>query len=238
MRETASNFPRACRCVARGDVAYWTMQKFSTEYPCHVQLIRRVASASVSLLTGWFMIQRLDVARRRDILARWCNLAEQRLQHLTELFETGRWRRYHSERAFLENIQEAKSAVEIWRGLSMREASFDNEAARANRASRGNAAADVSRPGHTRVTLPRGEARRDPVRPVLSPPLSFPAAARPARLPIPPAAVRISSNQAPSVPAIDPPVVERGPLPSLDSAPELLDIAAMQKRYPLLRNAL
>ena len=53
-----------------------------------------------------------DVARGRNIVARWCNLAERRLEYLTELFETGRWRRYHSEQAFLENIREAKAAVE------------------------------------------------------------------------------------------------------------------------------
>jgi uncharacterized repeat protein (TIGR03809 family) len=175
------------------------------------------------------MRQSLDVARRRDLLARWCNLAEQRLEHLTELFETGRWRRYHTEQSFLENIQEARSVVDIWRRLSMSEASLDNEAAR------GDAAADASWPGHISVTLPRGDARRDPVRQVSSPSLSFPTAARP---PIPPAAVRISSNQAPSVPAIDAPVVKRDPLRSPDNAPELLDIAAMQKRYPLLRNAI
>ncbi|HXH44895.1 MAG TPA: TIGR03809 family protein [Bradyrhizobium sp.] len=54
----------------------------------------------------------------RDIAARWCALAEQRLEHLAEMFETGRWRRYHSEIAFLENIQEAKRAVETWRALA------------------------------------------------------------------------------------------------------------------------
>jgi uncharacterized repeat protein (TIGR03809 family) len=63
-----------------------------------------------------------DVARGRDTLARWCNLAERRLEYLTDLFETGRWRRFHSERAFLENIQEAKAAVETWRDLMAREA--------------------------------------------------------------------------------------------------------------------
>ena len=47
------------------------------------------------------MTDRLDKAGGRDILARGCLLAEQRLQYLTELFETGRWRRYHSEAAFL-----------------------------------------------------------------------------------------------------------------------------------------
>ena len=69
-----------------------------------------------------------DVARGRNIVARWCNLAERRLEHLTELFETGRWRRYHTELEFLENIQEAKTAVETWRDLLNREASLDNTA--------------------------------------------------------------------------------------------------------------
>ena len=64
------------------------------------------------------MTHRKDVARGRDIAERWCSLAEQRLEHLTEMFETGRWRRYHSEVAFLENIQEAKRAVQTWRALA------------------------------------------------------------------------------------------------------------------------
>ena len=59
-----------------------------------------------------------DAVAGRDIAARWCALAEQRLQHLSEMFETGRWRRYHSEIAFLENIQEAKRAVQTWRALA------------------------------------------------------------------------------------------------------------------------
>src|SRR5258708_11820729 len=74
------------------------------------------------------MTQRVDAARGQEILDRWCALAEQRLEHLTELFETGRWRRYHSELSFLENIQEAKTAVETWRSLATREASLDNSA--------------------------------------------------------------------------------------------------------------
>ncbi|MDN4983272.1 TIGR03809 family protein [Bradyrhizobium arachidis] len=57
-------------------------------------------------------------AATREIAARWCALAEQRLEHLSEMFETGRWRRYHSELAFLENIQEAKRAVQTWRALA------------------------------------------------------------------------------------------------------------------------
>jgi hypothetical protein len=76
------------------------------------------------------MTHRLDVALRRDLMLRWCTLAEQRLQHLTELFESGRWRRYHSQRDFLENIREAKRAVETWRVLSGRSPARKNEAPR------------------------------------------------------------------------------------------------------------
>ena len=69
-----------------------------------------------------------DASRGSDVVARWCSLAEQRLEHLTELFETGRWRRYHNEVAFLENIQEAKAAVETWRGLMTGKAVPDKSA--------------------------------------------------------------------------------------------------------------
>src|SRR5262249_41990361 len=64
------------------------------------------------------MTHRNDAPRSADVLGRWRELAEQRLEHLTELFESGRWRRYYGERAFLEDIRAAKIAVETWRGLS------------------------------------------------------------------------------------------------------------------------
>jgi uncharacterized repeat protein (TIGR03809 family) len=67
-----------------------------------------------------------DAARGRAIIERWCVLAEQRLEYLTELFESGRWRRFFSETAFLDNIQEAKAAVDTWRDLLYREATIDN----------------------------------------------------------------------------------------------------------------
>src|SRR5205085_5729637 len=133
-------------------ITRWTTPKFSTEYPCHI-LIRLVASASVLLLTGNLMTHPTDVARGRDIVARWCELAEQRLEYLTELFETGRWRRFHSEREFLENIQEAKTAVETWRSLLAREDSLDNSAI------------DISWLGGHRLTLPRGHKLSMPAPP-------------------------------------------------------------------------
>src|SRR5580693_520913 len=84
----------------------------------HPKLIRECASASVLFLAGSFMTHRTDEAPRREVIARWCTLAEQRLNYLTEMFESGRWRRFYTEVAFLENIKEAKFAVETWRGLS------------------------------------------------------------------------------------------------------------------------
>jgi uncharacterized repeat protein (TIGR03809 family) len=162
------------------------------------------------------MTHRLDVADSRDVIARWCNLAEQRLEYLTELFETGRWRRFHGELAFLENIQEAKAAVETWRSLSMREASPDNSAV------------DMSWLGHTQTGLPRAERLRDQ-------PDRLPS---PVEIPLEPLAhdvltsaepAHVASDEAPSAPAMDTPPLDDGHAPTLD---------AIAQRYPLLRNAL
>jgi hypothetical protein len=158
------------------------------------------------------MTQQLDVARGGDVIARWCALAEQRLEYLTELFETGRWRRYHSERAFLENIQEAKSAVEVWRGLSMREASRDN------------AAIDMSWLGRVRTTLPRGERPRDQVHRLQPQPAETAAAA---------AASVISI-----VPETDASYPQQAAPAMADASEPSLDLIEIAQRYPLLRNAL
>jgi uncharacterized repeat protein (TIGR03809 family) len=175
------------------------------------------------------MTYRLDAARRRDIVARWCALAEQRLEHLTELFETGRWRRYHSERAFLENIQEAKAAVEIWRDLSRCEASRDHEASRDQEVSRDKSAADISWVGRAGLTPPRGRALPGQVHRL--PPQPAQVAAQPPRrdASIAAEAVHVSSYEAPSVPTSGAPAFEPA---------STRDITPIQNRYPLLRNAL
>ena len=163
------------------------------------------------------MTHRVDVARGREIIARWCNLAEQRLEYLTELFESGRWRRFHTERAFLENIREAKVAVETWRDLLTREASLDNSAM------------DMSWLGRVPSALPGGD--RLPERVQLHQPKSVPVPVEPPRV-IPDdmlAALEsqlIASDEAPCAPAPD-----EASLPTLD-------LNVMQQRYPLLRNAL
>jgi uncharacterized repeat protein (TIGR03809 family) len=167
-----------------------------------------------------------DVARGRDIVARWCILAERRLEYLTELFETGRWRRFHGEREFLENIQEAKAAVATWRDLLNREASLDNTTI------------DLAWLGRRRTSplpltpLPRDEGYRRPI--VSLQPQAPPIAAAPPR-DIPPAilvaleAELVVGDEAPSVPDVL--ALDEMEVPALD-------LDAMKHRYPLLRNAL
>jgi uncharacterized repeat protein (TIGR03809 family) len=167
------------------------------------------------------MTDRTDVARGRDIVARWCGLAEQRLDYLTELFESGRWRRYHSERDFLENIREAKDAVETWRGLMNGEATADNRPV------------DLSWIGR-RSTVPQAkhEVPAEPIQsiapqlaelPVSQPVSVVPAMAEPEPEPEP-------------VLALDP--VEAAEESALDRTLALTrSIVGMAERYPLLRNA-
>lgn len=159
----------------------------------------------------------VDLARGRDIVSRWCNLAEQRLDYLTELFETGRWRRFHSEHAFLENIREAKEAVELWRSLETREASLDNNAV------------DLSWLGRRqstehRLLRDRVPSAAQPARVVAEPPRDIPGDVLVAL-----ESVLADSAEAPSVsdaPALD------------DLSPPTLDLDVIGERYPLLRNTL
>ncbi len=108
--------------------ARWTGQRES--FPQYIrittQVIRRVASVSVFPLADFFMAQRTDVERGRAIVERWRALAEQRLDYLIALQESGRWQRFHSEPDFLDNLRDARDAVETWRLLASREASLDN----------------------------------------------------------------------------------------------------------------
>ena len=186
-----------------------------------------------------------DVARGRNIVARWCNLAERRLEYLTDLFETGRWRRFHTELEFLENIQEAKVAVETWRDLLSREAALDNTSI------------DLSWLGRRRTTpmpltpLPRDHGLRQPVvprkpvvprQPIAQPqpivqlqPKPAPVVAPPPPRDVPPDVLVAIENQlalaekAPSAPDVL--TLDEIQFPALD-------LDAMKDRYPLLRNAL
>ncbi|GLH78928.1 hypothetical protein SSBR45G_38370 [Bradyrhizobium sp. SSBR45G] len=61
------------------------------------------------------------MACSRELAARWCALAEKRLDHLTELFDSGRWRRYYTEQSLLDDIRHAKAAVQTWKALAVGE---------------------------------------------------------------------------------------------------------------------
>ena len=169
------------------------------------------------------MTHRADVARGRDIVARWCDFAERRLEYLTQLFETGRWRRYHTEREFLENIQEAKTAVETWRDLLTREASRDN------------AAIDMSwlrRTRATRAMQPRGHILGDQVHRFQPHSVQIPAEPPPSGRSNFAESDQFCSGVAPSAPDRNAPVHSS----ALDNA--ALDIASLAQRYPLLRNVM
>jgi uncharacterized repeat protein (TIGR03809 family) len=162
-----------------------------------------------------FMTLRTDVARGRDLLSRWCALAEHRLEYLTEMFESGRWRRYYSEMAFLENIKEAKIAVETWRGLSTPGAG----------AMLGPSPIEISWSGPARA------ARMRKVEPfaaavAIEPKVDFARSDDDAELFLP-------DEEAPSAPAVDMAALEE----ALDN-PAALDLTAIEQRYPLLRNTL
>ena len=167
-----------------------------------------------------------DVARGRNIVARWCSLAERRLEYLTELFETGRWRRFHTELEFLENIQEAKTAVATWRDLLSREAALDNTAI------------DMTWLGRRRTTplpltpLPRDQGLHQPIAQLQ--PKPAPAVA-PVHREVPPDVLvalesqLVVADEAPSAP--DGLGLDEMQFPALD-------LDSMKDRYPLLRNAL
>jgi len=203
------------------------------------------------------MTERTDVARGRDIVARWSALAEQRLDYLTELYETGRWRRYHSEHDFLENIREAKGAVETWRGLLTAEATTDNRPI------------DLSWIGR-RSSVPSAK-REVPMEPIVS---IAPVAPQLAELPVAPSVSVVPAMAEPEPIAAEPIPVEpiaAEPVTVLETTETLeqstleaiaaiedrpaeaagtlvtseldktlaltLDIVGLAERYPLLRNA-
>jgi hypothetical protein len=148
------------------------------------------------------MTHRNEAARRADVLGRWRLLAEQRLEHLTELFESGRWRRYHSEQALIENIKEAKFAVETWRSLSTPGSVSQKPVA---------AAQSIL----IRALAPVPDIAPEPIAMTIAAQSEF-----------------VAMDQTPGAPVVEPLALERPP-------PELaLDLAAIERRYPLLRNKL
>jgi uncharacterized repeat protein (TIGR03809 family) len=183
------------------------------------------------------MTHRSDVARGREIIARWCKLAEQRLDYLTDLFETGRWRRFHSEAEFLENIVEAKAAVETWRSLLTREGSTDNSAVDMSWLERRKAI-----PPRTQTIL-REEFRRPLPRflQVAADRMAPAPVESPSESPPPDSSGVFMVRETPADPpseSMPPDRVEPASTAPDNAWRQALDLSAMQQRYPLLRNTL
>jgi uncharacterized repeat protein (TIGR03809 family) len=169
------------------------------------------------------MTHRTDEAPRREVIARWCRLAEQRLNYLTEMFESGRWRRYYTEVAFLENIKEAKFAVDTWRSLSTPHPATPVTPNLA----RGVAAVELAL-AESAVPAPLHTIELDPP-PIAPEPFELAedemVADEPER-----GAVEAASSE----PVIDMLALEQ----ALDIPDAAFDMTAIEQRYPLLRNAL
>lgn len=178
-------------------------------------VIRCVRSASVLLSTGWFMTLRTDVACSRDLLACWRELAEKRLEYLTEMFETGRWRRYYSEYVFLENIKEAKLAVETWRALSTPDPARDSIIV-------------ISWSAPERTMQPRKASPR--AEPSAAEPPDIPVAAE---IPVD-ESEQVSPDEALAAPVIDMLALQR----ALDELPESAPDVGPVGRHPVLRDTL
>ena len=48
---------------------------------------------------------------------RWRSLAERRRAHFTELYNSGRWKRYYTEEAFQAHMREVTRGVEAWNSV-------------------------------------------------------------------------------------------------------------------------
>lgn len=163
------------------------------------------------------MTQQQASLRGRDLIERWCALAERRFDYLTELFESGRWRRFHSEADFLENIREAKLAVERWRRLATQEATLDNQPVNWSWLDR---ARDVP--------LYQGSVLHEETPQYPSQPIADPVEVETAA-PLP-VLQRVMAAMTPAKEAA--PVV-----PPVDDWQKALDPMVLLDRYPILRNA-
>jgi uncharacterized repeat protein (TIGR03809 family) len=59
-----------------------------------------------------------DADRGRSLIVRWRILASRRLDHLIDLYQSGRWKLYHEEAEFLQMVQEARAALRTWEALA------------------------------------------------------------------------------------------------------------------------
>jgi uncharacterized repeat protein (TIGR03809 family) len=52
------------------------------------------------------------------VVPRWRDLAERRLDYYTELYRSGRWRRYYSEEHFAVRMGDVVRVVKLWRDIA------------------------------------------------------------------------------------------------------------------------
>jgi uncharacterized repeat protein (TIGR03809 family) len=103
------------------------------------------------------MLQQSEATR--GLADRWHALTQARLEYLTNLFESGRWRRFYSEAEFLENIREANTALETWSGLLTSKAAWNKPVASPSRLDRPQQNPRRSLPNGWLKIVARGEPK-------------------------------------------------------------------------------
>jgi uncharacterized repeat protein (TIGR03809 family) len=53
-----------------------------------------------------------------ELSRQWLTLAERRLAYFSELYRSGRWRRYYTAESFADQVVDVMKAVTIWRKLA------------------------------------------------------------------------------------------------------------------------
>lgn len=64
----------------------------------------------------------------RSLVVRWRILAQRRMDHLIELYQSGRWKLYHKESDFLAMVQETRAALKMWEQLAPPDVMLDKTA--------------------------------------------------------------------------------------------------------------
>ncbi|MDB5626920.1 MAG: hypothetical protein JWR73_2722 [Tardiphaga sp.] len=177
-----------------------------------------------------------NISRGRQILSRFHDLAEERLAHLTELYETGRWQLYFTRAELLDNVRDAKSAVDTWKLLVSTEALPNNRPVDL-------AWLDNGRPlPPRRHLLPEVEPQRlsarftEPSRALETEPMASTAVASDL-LPRVVAPIRIDGSPVPmpTPVLVSPPSAPRADRPAPPPWQNALDFTLMRERYSLLR---
>jgi uncharacterized repeat protein (TIGR03809 family) len=73
-----------------------------------------------ALANGQFMPAVQGGSRRDDIARKWLDLAERRLAYFSELYRSGRWKRYYNEERFALRMLDVIRAAKLWGDLAGR----------------------------------------------------------------------------------------------------------------------